>query len=59
MIDYEVEYSHTEDCVFVNFWDGDCLVEQYVMPKNVTVADLKEAIARAVEQLQQAAPVLQ
>ena len=59
MIDYEVEYSHTEDCVFVNFWDGDCLVEQYVMPKNVTVADLKEAIAPAVEQLQQAAPVLQ
>lgn len=48
MIDYEVEYSHVEDVVCVNVWQDDELTQQFILPKNVPVDELRRFIERAI-----------
>lgn len=46
LVDIEVEYSHTEGVVFVNVWQEDWLVQQYVLPKNVPLDALQKRIEK-------------
>ena len=48
-IDAEVVYDHEGDCVMVYFWQDDELKDQLVLPKNITIGDLKDIIDGAIK----------